>query len=177
MGYMPLYDALWVAPHPLPPQEAAILASLSHGAVTMFHARHLDAARGTGRRPLDAWDLAAVAEQYAAFVARWRAVLPQVEAGSLDGATAIRMRTEVMDTYRLFVVLDPRLPMADMSPGWPRPAAHEVFEAVYDGLAAVSLAHVLAVVARADGRPQPDIQTHTVAELALGLGDPAAAGS
>lgn len=176
MGYMPLYDALWVAPHPTSPQEAAILASLSQGAVTMFRAQHLDVSCGAGRRPLDAWDLAVVTDYYTEFVARWRAVLPEVEAGSFDGATAIRLRTEVMDTYRRFVVLDPRLPMADMPPGWPRPAAYEVFVAVYDGLAAVALAHVLAVVARNDGRPQPDIRSHTVAELAAGLGALAAAG-
>jgi len=32
-------------------------------------------------------------------------------------------RTEVMETYRRFVVLDPRLPMRLMPAGWPRERA------------------------------------------------------
>ena len=169
MGYMPLYDALWVAPHSPPPQEAVMLGRLSNGAVTVFRAEPIELSGATGRDPLDAWDLAGIADHYAAFVAQWSAVLPQVHAGDLDGATAIRLRTEVMDTYRRFVVLDPRLPMDRMPPGWQRPAAHDLFVAVYDGLAEVALRHVLQVVARFDHRPQPDVHPHTVAELAAGL--------
>jgi phenylacetic acid degradation operon negative regulatory protein len=40
-----------------------------------------------------------------------------------------------MDTYRRFHVLDPRLPMRCMPPGWRREQVRDLFTAVYDGLA------------------------------------------
>ncbi|MEE3921408.1 cytochrome P450 [Micromonospora sp. BRA006-A] len=55
--------------------------------------------------------------------------------GSVDGAAAVRARTEVMDTYRRFPTLDPRLPLELLPAGWPRRAARDLFAAVYDGLA------------------------------------------
>ncbi|MBN1174735.1 MAG: PaaX family transcriptional regulator, partial [Micromonosporaceae bacterium] len=103
MGFMPLYDALWVAPHPPPPQEVAVLSGLSEGAITIFRAQRTEVPGVAGRDPLDAWDLAGITGQYTAFVTRWSQLLPQVRAGCLDGASAVRLRTKVMDTYRRFV--------------------------------------------------------------------------
>ncbi|GII25994.1 PaaX family transcriptional regulator [Planosporangium mesophilum] len=168
LGYVPLYDGLWVSPRGLSAKVEA-LGDLSLGTMTVFRAHRLDVDGMASRDPLDAWDLAGIGEHYDAFVRRWSRLLPRVRSGDLTGTEALRARTEVMDEYRTFVVLDPRLPMRLMPAGWLRGRARELFVAVYDGLAEPALRHVLRTVARFVDGPQPDIGAHTVAELLDGL--------
>ncbi|GGM79806.1 PaaX family transcriptional regulator C-terminal domain-containing protein [Dactylosporangium sucinum] len=168
-GYAPLYDGLWVSPHPLPAPAAEQLAQVAGGAMTVFRARHVELDAGAGRDPLQAWDIAGIAEQYDAFVRRWRSLLPRIRGGRVGGAEAIRARTEIMDTFRRFAVLDPRLPVRLLPPGWQRPAALEVFTAVYDGLVGTAEQHVRAVAAsHAMGSPD-GVRAHTVADLLAGV--------
>jgi phenylacetic acid degradation operon negative regulatory protein len=168
LGYAPLYDGLWVAPHGRPERVAAAMEGISRGALTVFRAQSLGVAGAAGRDPLDAWDLAGIAERYEEFVRRWSPLLPRVRSGGVGGVEALRERTEVMETYRRFLVLDPRLPMRLMPAGWPRQRAREVFAAVYDGLAEPALAHVRATVVRIAGDVVPDVDTHTVGDLLTG---------
>lgn len=51
----PLYDAVWVSPHPLAPGGRAELATLVPGKISMFRAQHLEVEGGTGRNPVQAW--------------------------------------------------------------------------------------------------------------------------
>jgi phenylacetic acid degradation operon negative regulatory protein len=168
LGFGLLYDGLWISPQALPTRKEKELAQISAGAMTVFRAQRVEFAEGATRDPLAAWDLAAIAGVYEAYVDRWAALLPRVRAGDITGPEAVRVRTEVMDAYRQFVVLDPRLPQELMPAGWPRPRAREVFVAVYDGLAGAALAHVTeAVTQRSDQEPQ--VATHTVADLLAGI--------
>lgn len=81
------------------------------------------------------------------------------------GAAAVRARTEVMETYRRFPTLDPRLPIQLMPRGWPRNDARAVFVAIYDGLAEPAQEHVRAIANRyATGSP-PVVLAHTIAEI------------
>lgn len=169
LGFAPLYDALWVSAYTQPARVAAKLAEVRHGATTVFTARHVELDATISRNPLDAWDLTGIAGHYETFIRRWQTFPPGNRAGGLTGAEALRARTEVMDAYRQFVVLDPRLPMRLMPAGWPRERAREVFEAVYDGLAEPALDHLLRTVDRFADDPQPDIAAHTVADLRAGL--------
>ncbi|WP_158852572.1 PaaX family transcriptional regulator [Saccharothrix deserti] len=168
-GYAPLYDGVWVSPHPLTQQEHAELVAVTPGATTAFRSRHLQFESDVTRDPIEAWDIAAIAEQYETFIERWNPVLPRIRAGDITGAAAVRARTEVMDTYRRFPALDPLLPIELMPPDWPRAHAREVFLAVYDGLAEPAQDHVRAVAAHVDNGPRPDIRAHTVAEMATGM--------
>ncbi|GAB7046405.1 PaaX family transcriptional regulator [Catenuloplanes indicus] len=161
MGYAPLYDGLWVSPRALDAPAQAELERLAPGALTVFRARHA----GDGRAPLEAWDVAAIAGEYAAFVARWHAT----PARPASGAEAVRIRTEVMDDYRRMPVLDPALPARLLPADWPREPARELFAAVYDGLAHTAERHVRDVAERVAGAPWPGIHAHTVAEMAAGL--------
>ena len=165
LGYAPLYDALWVSPHELPPDAHGKLAALAPGTHTVFRARHVDLAAAGDRSPIAAWDIPAIAEQYGAFIRRWSAVLPRVRSGRIDGAEAVRTRTEVMDTYRRFSSLDPQLPLELLPKGWLRQPAREVFAAIYDGLADAAGQHVRAVTARYAAGPPPEIHANTVADL------------
>lgn len=163
-GYAPLYDGLWVSPHGLNDATAELLR-LTDGATTVFRAQHLDVKAATGRVPIEAWDTATLAAAYASFVRRWRGLVARVRAGAITGAAAVRARTEIMDTYRRFPVLDPRLPVELMPDGWPRGDARAVFVAIYDGLAEPAQEHVRAIAGRYAAGSPPGISAHTVAEL------------
>ena len=169
LGYAPLYGALWISPHTLPEGAASTLAELSLGTLTVFRAEQLEVARVTTRDPLEAWDVESIAEQYQEFVGEWEPMLRRVRSGSIRGAQAVQARTAVMDTYRGFVVLDPWVPMRMMPRGWLRDRARDVFVDVYDGLAEPALGHVHEVLARYDENPQPDLRTHSVADLLAGI--------
>ncbi|MFI5844792.1 PaaX family transcriptional regulator C-terminal domain-containing protein [Catenuloplanes sp. NPDC051500] len=168
LGYAPLYDGLWISPHGHPEHDLAAVEGIGRGALTVFRARSLAPAGHLGRDPLQAWDLAGIGDRYEAFVTRWSPLLPRVRDGAVTGAEALRERTAVMETYRRFLMLDPRLPTRMMPAGWPRDRARDVFAAIYDGLAAPALAHVLAVSTRAGGGVVGGVSVHTVAELLTG---------
>lgn len=164
-GYAPLYDGLWVSPYELDRMSQLELYKLTNGALTVFRARHVDVDAVTSRAPIEAWDTEALARQYEAFIARWRHRIPQVQTGAITGAEAVRARTEVMDTYRRFPVLDPRLPVELMPEGWPRQEARAVFAAVYDGLATAAEEHVRAVVERYAPGASEGVRAHTTVDL------------
>ncbi|GIF02680.1 PaaX family transcriptional regulator [Actinoplanes siamensis] len=169
MGFAPLYDGLWVSPRDRTDKVRAQLAPFAPGAVTVFRARHVDVRAAGGRAPIDAWDTAAIAAEYESFVRRWSPTPPRMEAGEVAGAEAVRVRTDVMDTYRRLPILDPQLPGRLLPPGWLRGPARKLFVAIYDGLAETAEGHVRAVAARFAVAPPPGIRAHTVAQLAAGL--------
>ncbi|GAB2651620.1 PaaX family transcriptional regulator [Kribbella swartbergensis] len=168
-GFAPLYDGVWVSPHPLTEQEHADLVAVTPGVTTVFRGQHLQFTSDATRDPITAWDLAGIAKEYGTFVQRWDPLLPRIRGGDITGAAAVRARTEVMDTYRRFPALDPLLPLELLPSGWPRARAREVFLAVYDGLAEAAQAHVRAVVEHVADGPRPHVQAHTVAEMGLGI--------
>jgi phenylacetic acid degradation operon negative regulatory protein len=165
LGYAPLYDGLWVSPHSPGPRAEAELAAADLGAMTVFRARHVEVGAIAGRDPVEAWDLGAIAGQYDAFARAWEPVLPRIRSGGVRGVEAVQARTEVMDTYRRFPVVDPLLPTRLLPPDWPRGRAREVFAAVYDGLAEPAQEHVRTVVARFTDGGLQEIRARTVAEL------------
>lgn len=169
LGYAPLYDGLWISPHELTPPARAQLDQLTLGAVTVFRGRQTALDSTSHRAPIEAWDIEAISRSYEAFLRRWTPLLPRVVSGQVDGAAAVRARTEIMDTFRRFPVLDPQLPVELLPDGWLRRPARELFEAVYDGLAAPAERHVRAVVARFIDGAEPGIQAHTTAEIIAGV--------
>lgn len=176
-GCAPLYDGLWVSPHALDETSVSHLRSLTYGAVTVFRAQHVEIAALASRTPIEAWDTAVLARRYEQFIGRWGDQVSQIQAGAVTGAAAVRARTEVMDTYRRFPTLDPRLPDQLMPNGWPRQDARAVFVAVYDGLAKPAEEHVRAVVERhAPGSDPGGIQAHTVDLLAVPPSRPGGSG-
>lgn len=166
LGYAPLYDALWVSPDAPNPTVKDRLTTTTLGTMTMFRARHVELATRTNRNPIEAWDIAAIARRYNTFVRRWKPLLPRIRGGKVAGAAAVRARTEIMDAYRHFPIVDPELPIELMPARWPRAVAREVFVAVYDGLAEQAQEHVRAVVGQFSDSPCPEIRAHSTAEMA-----------
>jgi phenylacetic acid degradation operon negative regulatory protein len=169
-GFAPLYDAVWVSPHPLTPKGRIEVAELARGAVSVFRARQEDLETEANRNPVEAWDLPGIAEHYEAFISRWSSLLPRISAGTVTGADAVRARTEVMHAYRHFPILDPLLPIGLMPPDWPRSRAREVCVTVYDGLVQAAQDHVRAVVSRFADGPHLAIRAHTIAGMSAGIG-------
>ena len=112
----------------------------------------------------------AIAAHYESFIRRWNPLLRRIKSGRVTGTEAVRARTEVMDIYRRFPTLDPRLPLRLLPPGWLRWKAREVFVAIYDGLAEPAEDHVRTVVARVTDVPQPGVHAHTTVDMLAGVG-------
>lgn len=167
-GYAPLYDGVWISPASMPSQLREEVAAAALGAVTVLRAQRVDLDADVERTPVQAWDLPSIAKEYDAFVDRWSPLLPTISSGRVGGAAALRIRTEVVNIYRRFPVLDPMLPIVLMPPDWPRRRARKVFVAIYDGLLKPAQEHVRGVVSRVAGRPCPDVRAHTVAQMAAG---------
>ncbi|MFI5928566.1 PaaX family transcriptional regulator C-terminal domain-containing protein [Micromonospora sp. NPDC051543] len=178
LGYAPLYDGLWISPYELSAPGRAQIARFTRGAVTVFRGRQADLDAIAQRSPIDAWDIQAIGRHYEEFLRRWTPLVPQARSERVDGAAAVRTRTEVMDTFRRFPTLDPRLPLDLLPAGWLRRPARELFEAIYDGLAAPAERHVRAVVARFAEEAQSGIRAHTAADILAGVRgvEPAEAG-
>ncbi|MEU0546612.1 PaaX family transcriptional regulator C-terminal domain-containing protein [Micromonospora sp. NPDC005979] len=171
LGYAPLYDGLWISPYELSAPGRAQIARFTRGAVTVFRGRQADLDAIAQRSPIDAWDIEAIGRHYEEFLRRWTPLVPQARSERVDGAAAVRTRTEVMDTFRRFPTLDPRLPLDLLPAGWLRRPARELFEAIYDGLAAPAERHVRAVVARFAEEAQSGIRAHTAADILAGVRD------
>ncbi|GAB3838976.1 hypothetical protein GCM10029963_05670 [Micromonospora andamanensis] len=169
LGYAPLYDGLWISPYELTPQARAQLEQLTLGTVTVFRGRQSALGSTSDRAPIQAWDIDAITGHYEAFLESWTSLLPLVRSGQVDGAAAVRARTEVMDTFRRFPTLDPQLPLELLPAGWLRQPARELFAAVYDGLAQPAEQHVRAVVGRFTDSAPLGIRAHTTADLIAGV--------
>ncbi|WP_063795979.1 PaaX family transcriptional regulator [Peterkaempfera griseoplana] len=168
LGYAPLYDGLWASPRQFTSRAREELAEVGSGSLTVFRAQHVELDQTVRRDPLEAWDIDAIAEEYASFIDRWSPLLAGIRAGEVSGAEAVCARTEVMDTYRRFRVLDPLLPMRCMPPGWRRHQVRDIFTAVYDGLAAAAQEHVRTVAAPPSA-PHLGVGAHTTADLLAGV--------
>jgi phenylacetic acid degradation operon negative regulatory protein len=166
LGFAPLYDALWISPDAPNPTVEERLTTTTLGTMTMFRARQVELATQASRDPIDAWDVAAIASRYHTFIRHWKPMLAHIRTGMVSGAAAVQARTEIMDAYRQFPVVDPDLPIELLPAHWPRAQAREIFVAVYDGLAAHAQEHVRALVARFGDSPRHDIRAHSTAEMA-----------
>ena len=90
--------------------------------------------------------------QYESFIRRWTAAAAPDQRRAGRGAEAVRARTEVMDTYRRFPVLDPQLPVRLLPAGWLRRAGPGGVRRRLRRPGRPAERHVRAVVARfADG--------------------------
>jgi phenylacetic acid degradation operon negative regulatory protein len=163
LGYGCAYDGLWASARADPALTVASLAGLRPATLTVFEGREV-ALPEANRGFLDAWDLAAVAAEYDAFVREW-GWLATPRGERVRGREALVARTRLMDAYRRFPALDPQLPQRLMPAGWPREQARRLFERGYDDLGERAEARVREVLAAA-GPVVPDgIEHHTVAQL------------
>jgi phenylacetic acid degradation operon negative regulatory protein len=162
LGFAPLYDAMWVAPHASVEQAGAVLAALNISSATVLRARQ--PLRATGRSPIEAWDLTALRDGYRAFIDDHAPLVQRVRQGQVSAREALVARTTVMDLWRGFLAVDPDLP-GELLPGdWPRQAARQVFAEVYDGLGELAVVRVRQVLAESAADLTSHVQRQTTTD-------------
>lgn len=162
-GFAPLYDGLWVSPHATADDAAATMADLDVDNATVFRARHTSA--GSGRPPIQAWDLDGIAGAYKSFMDQWTPLVEALRSGDIHASAALVARTEIMDTYRRFPALDPQLPLALMPPDWPRALARGLFAEAYDWLGPLAVVRVRQLVSETAPELAELVSHHTTADL------------
>lgn len=164
-GFAPLYDGLWVSPHGTAEETAATMSGLVVDQATVFSAEHVPTSPGSGRAPIEAWDLAGIADDYHAFIAQWTPLLDRLRSGDIHASAALVARTEIMDTYRRFPGLDPQLPLDLMPPDWPRARARDLFAKAYDWLGPLAVARVRQLVSETAPELAAQVEHHTTEDL------------
>lgn len=145
LGFAPLYDALWISPHPRHDQALTALGDLGVTRATAFVATSPDLPDAT-LAPQSAWDLDGLAELYRRFVTTWEPTHAALSKGAISPVDALVRRTQLMDAWRAFPGLDPDLPRRLLPADWPRDRARDLFLDTYEQLGAPASVRVRQVI-------------------------------
>lgn len=125
LGYGHIGDRAWVAPRPSEEVDGLLTeARVRFDRFTATHAAGTDGASSLVRR---AWDLPALAQAYAEFVAQLSPVVDSVPARGND-ETAYSARFRLVHAWRTFLFRDPQLPPSLLPTPWPGTAAAAFFD-------------------------------------------------
>ncbi len=103
-----------------------------------------------------AWDLARVAGEYRAFLARFRSVIEEFKSVRLaDAEQSFVVRTVLIHAFRRVTLHDPQLP-AELAPaGWPAPEAYALCRELYRLTRRGAEEHLAATLESPDGQLPP----------------------
>jgi phenylacetic acid degradation operon negative regulatory protein len=148
LGFAPLYDGLWVSPHP-PDHELDIALQIAPAqSCTVIRATELPMST---RLPVSsAWNHDELGKSYAEFIRTFRPVSKRLGSGRIGPTEALVTRTRATYRWFVFAVTDPDLPEALLPRHWPRAAAHDLFVSLVDGLAALATERVREIVSKYD---------------------------
>ncbi|HEY4607810.1 MAG TPA: PaaX family transcriptional regulator C-terminal domain-containing protein [Ilumatobacteraceae bacterium] len=148
LGFAPLYDGLWVSPHPPDKKLEIALEIAPPKSCTVIRASELSQA---ARLPVSsAWDLTELGQSYADFISTFRPVLRRLQNGQITPTEALVSRTRANYRWFVFAVTDPDLPQMLLPNRWPRAAAHDLFNALGEGLASLAVDRVREIVSKYD---------------------------
>ena len=99
------------------------------------------------------WDLGALNEAYAEFLATWEPKVKAWHRRRPEGADALVERTRFIHEYRMFPFKDPGLPAELLPRSWRGRQAHDLFVAGFSLLRAPAVAHYQQVLAATGDRP------------------------
>jgi len=148
LGSAPLYDGLWVSPHPPDKDLDVALDIAPANSCTVIRATELDHA--TRLAVSSAWDLTPLRQSYEDFVSTFRPMLRRLANGQVSPTDALVSRTRATYRWFVFAVTDPDQPKSLLPKRWPRAAAHDLFVALVDGLAALAVDRVREIVSEYD---------------------------
>lgn len=110
LGFGPVQDATWLAPHDRRAEVLALLAELG----IERHACVLTGRMAPELPPVSlvgaTWQLDRVAERYRAFLSEFGALRDRTGHSDLSGAAAFRAHTLLLHRFRGFPLVDPELP-------------------------------------------------------------------
>jgi phenylacetic acid degradation operon negative regulatory protein len=155
LGFGPVQDATWVAPHD---REAAVAALL--GTLAIADYAYLLVGRPSAALRVDAvieqaWDLGAVSAAYRDFLGDFGPYRTKRARTGLDDRAAFVERTRALHLFRGFPFLDPELPDRMMPDPRLRPRVVAAFHKLYADLHAPAARHfaAIAVSERSPGTP------------------------
>lgn len=157
-GFAPLYDGVWISPHPPTDEIDRVLEELEIHASTVFVGDIRDRVGSTP--PLSAWDLGALRTVYADFIEKFVHLRRRVGGGDVGAAEALVARTTIMDRWRTIADLDPDLPSELLPKDWPQGAARSLFVEVHEGLGALAEMRVRQVLAELSGAGSTLVSQH-----------------
>jgi phenylacetic acid degradation operon negative regulatory protein len=120
-GFGSLGGGLWITPHVEREAELSDLGGADAVAELQSFVAELGNLGDPAKLVSEAWDLAAVAERYRDFVARFGRLRPQTPAAVFGAQTLL------VHEWRKFPFLDPDLPETMLPARWPRSRAHGLF--------------------------------------------------
>jgi phenylacetic acid degradation operon negative regulatory protein len=120
-GFGSLGGGLWITAHVERESELADLAEAADVAELLSFRAELGSIGDPARLISEAWDLAAVAERYDDFLARFGPLRPKTP------EVVFQAQTLLVHEWRKFPFLDPDLPERMLPARWPRSRAHELF--------------------------------------------------
>ncbi|KAA9143700.1 hypothetical protein F6B41_33305 [Microbacterium lushaniae] len=138
-GFGSLADGVWIHPRSTVDDLRALAAAQGVALAAFRGPLELDGLSAT-----DAFDLRSLRAAYARFLDEYGSFA--TAATSVDGGTALRVRTTVLRDWRRLSLTDPDLPAAVLPADWPQPHAREVFLTVRRLLARTALAHLRTLV-------------------------------
>jgi len=148
LGFGTAAAGVWVAPSHLLPEARETLArhGLDHF-VKFFRGEYLPTAGDHRAAVAQWWDLDALQQTYAEFIAVHG---PTLDAWSrpADDQTAFADYVRVLTAWRRLPYLDPRLPVETLPAGWNGDRAADVFFGLRDLLADAALRHVRTLTRR-----------------------------
>jgi phenylacetic acid degradation operon negative regulatory protein len=160
----PLFDGLWVSPHPI---VAEIHAALGEARVVeAVVLRAAEVPRAGGSDLLDAWDLGALRACYDEFGEVVVGIEARLDRGALAPAEALVARTDLMARWRTLAGADPYLPAQVLPADWPLAGARRRFAGAYDALGPLGELRVRQVAEAAGGDDAPGPRHHRLADLA-----------
>jgi phenylacetic acid degradation operon negative regulatory protein len=144
LGFGPLATATWRSPHDRLDEVERRLAGTS-ARVDLLTCRSRDAADDLDMVER-CWDLKALARDYQDFVAQVEDLPAAAELARMTGPDALRLRIELVSSYRHFPFRDPDLPAELLPEDWPGHRAHALFLAAHDALGPPAEAFVRSVL-------------------------------
>ena len=146
LGFGPLATATWMSPHERLDDVERALPDTS-ARLDLLTCRSRD--RATDLDMVErCWDLKGLGRDYQDFVIRLQALPARSVLARLPGREALRLRIELVSSYRHFPFRDPDLPVELLPEDWPGHRAHELFVAAHAALAEPADAFVAAVLDR-----------------------------
>jgi phenylacetic acid degradation operon negative regulatory protein len=155
LGFGPVQDATWVAPHDREAEVAALLESLGIAGYAYVVVGRPSAALHVDAVIDQAWDLGSVSAAYRDFLADFGPYRTKRARTALDDRAAFVVRTRALHLFRGFPFLDPELPDQMMPDPRLRPQVVTAFQKLYADLHAPAARH-FAAVAGATGEASPD---------------------
>jgi phenylacetic acid degradation operon negative regulatory protein len=133
LGFGSLTTATWISPHERFDQVEAALADTS-ATIDLLTCRSRDRSNDLDMVERS-WDLKALSRDYQDLVHSLESLPPAPELAALAGRDALRLRIELVSSYRHFPFRDPDLPTELLPSDWPGYRAHELFVAAHEALA------------------------------------------